>query len=112
MNVEIGLINRVLPNIDGHGKTNAIRMWISLAVYRLECYKAGHNRLLKEHIMTQLELAVWKAKLDEKEGEDNSNLEVQTKRAKIDVEAMRKEKRIKSGADIVIKNVLPFLKLV
>ncbi len=61
--------------------------------------------------MAQLELAIWKAKLDEKE--DNSFVQVQTKRAKIAiVEAMRKEKRITSGASIVIKNVLPFLKLV
>ena len=34
-----------------------------------------------------------------------------TKKAKIDVESMRKERRITSGASIVIKNVLPFLKL-
>ncbi len=64
--------------------------------------------------MTQLELAIWKAKLDEKEGEDKSTLEVQPKKAKVDVEAMRKEKRITSGASIsiIIKNVLPFLELV
>ncbi len=49
--------------------------------------------------MTLLELAVWKAKLDKKE--DNSTLEVQTKRAKVDVEAMRQKKRITSGASIV-----------
>jgi len=38
-------------------------------------------------------------------------LEGRAKRAEVDVESMRKEKRIKSGASIVIKNVLPFLKL-
>jgi len=62
---------------------------------------------LKEH-MTLLELGIWKAKLDEKEEEF---LEGRAKRAEVDVESMRKEKRIKSGASIVIKNVLPFLKL-
>jgi hypothetical protein len=75
----------------------------------MEHYKAEHNTLLKED-MTQLELAVWKAKLDEKE-EDDSNEKVPAKKAKIDVESMRREKRITSGADIVIKNVLPFLQL-
>ena len=71
-------------------------------------YKAEHNRLLKEH-MTLLELAVWKAKLEERD--DNSTQKVQAKRARIDEESSREEKRITSGADIVIKNVLPFLKL-
>ena len=40
------------------------------------------NRLLKEH-MAQLELAIWKARLDELEG--NPMLEVQAKRAKIEI---------------------------
>jgi len=73
----------------------------------MDQYKAEHNKLLKEH-MTLLELGIWKAKLDEKEEEF---LEGRAKRAEVDVESMRKEKRIKSGASIVIKNVLPFLKL-
>ena len=33
------------------------------------------------------------------------------KKAKIDTESVRKERRITSGADIIIKNVLPFLQL-
>jgi len=75
---------------DAHGKTNTILIcsWIRSVIDRMDHYKAEHNRLLKEH-MTQLELAVWKAKLDDKE--DNSTLEVQTKRAKVDVEAMRQK---------------------
>jgi hypothetical protein len=55
--------------------------------------------------MTQLELALWKAKLDEKE-EENSIQKVQA-----GIDGTRKEKRITSGASIVIKNVLPFLRL-
>jgi hypothetical protein len=78
-------------------------------ITRMEHFKAEHYVLLKED-MTQLELALWKAKLDESE-EDHSNLKLQANKAKIDVENMRKERRIKSGASIVIKNVLPFLKL-
>ncbi len=57
--------------------------------------------------MAQLELAIWKAKLDQKGG-DNSAPHVQTNRVKIDEESAREEKRIMSGADIIIKNVLPF----
>ena len=108
MNQEIGRINRELPNTPADEKTDLIRLWISSVINRLEHYKAEHSRLLKEH-MTQLELAVWKAKLDERY--NDSSQKVQVKRAKIDVGNARKEKRITSGADIIIKNALPFLQL-
>ena len=108
MNGEIDRINQELPNTHVNEETDAIRRWIISVIDRMEHYKAEHNRLLKEH-MTQLELAVWKAKLDEKV--DNSTIKMQSKRAKIDEESAREEKRITSGADIIIKNVLPFLKL-
>jgi hypothetical protein len=111
MNEEIDRINQVLPNTDVDDKTDEIRLWIRSVINRLEHYKAEHCALLKED-MTQLELALWKAKLDDKD-DDHSNLTVQAKakKAKIDVESVRKERRITSGASIVIKNVLPFLKL-
>ena len=108
MDQEIGRINRVLPYTPRE-KADTIRQWIVSVINRMEHYKSQHNQLLKEN-MTQVELAVWKAKLDEKE-EDNSNVMVQAKKARIDVESARKERRITSGASIVIKNVLPFLQL-
>ena len=107
MNKEINRINQVLPSIRHFEKTNSIRRWVRLVIDKMEHYKAEHNRILKEH-MTQLELAIWKAKL---ERDDDSTQKVEAKRVKIDVLSMRKEKRITSGADIIIKNVLPFLKL-
>ena len=110
MNQEIGCIIQVLPNISANEQADTIRLWIRSVLGRMEHYKNEHNRLLKEY-MSQLELALWKAKLDEKE-EDNYNMQVQqAKKAKIEVESKRKERRITSGASIVIKNVLPFLKL-
>lgn len=60
--------------------------------------------------MKLLELAIWKAKLEEKEDE-NATVKLRVKTAKVDVESMRKEKRITSGASIVIRNVFPFLQL-
>ena len=90
MNEEIDRINQELPDTDADEKAITIRLWIRSVIKRMKRYKAEHNRLLKEH-MTQLELAIWKAKLDEK--------------------STREERRITSGADIIIKNVLPFLKL-
>eukprot|EP00985_Skeletonema_marinoi_P003271 scaffold1368_cov72-Skeletonema_marinoi.AAC.3 len=109
MNQEINRINQMLPSSCYMGKAVKIRTWISTVIDRMEHYKAEHYRLLKED-MTLLELAIWKAKLDEKD-DDNSNQKVQAKKAKIDVESARKERRITSGADIIISNVLPFLKL-
>jgi hypothetical protein len=111
MNQEINRVNRMLPNTPVNAKTAVIQEWIRSVINRMEHYKAEHNRLLKED-MTQLELVLWKAKLDVEEEEDsNSNVKVQAKKAKIDVEGKRREKRITSGASIVIKNVLPFLQL-
>jgi hypothetical protein len=103
INQEIDRINEVLPNIHHTEKTNVIQGWIRSVIDRIQHYKAEHNTLLKED-MTQLELAVWKANLDENE-------EVRAKKAKIDVESVRNERRIKSGASIIIGNVLPFLML-
>ena len=110
MNQEINSINQVFPNTPANEKTDAIRLWIQSVIDRMQHYKAEHNTLLKEN-MTQLELAVWKAKLDDEEegGSLDGNA---AKKARIDVSSARKvERRITSGADIIIRNVLPFLQL-
>eukprot|EP00984_Skeletonema_dohrnii_P006846 scaffold2435_cov92-Skeletonema_dohrnii-CCMP3373.AAC.10 len=110
MNSEIDRINQTLPNTRAWEKTDTIRLWLRTVIDRIEHYKFEHQNLLKED-MTQLELAIWKAKLDEKEEEEEDSPERRAKKAKIDVDCMRKEKRITSGADLIIKNVLPFLQL-
>ena len=110
MSAEINRINQVLPNTpatpDGE-KTNVIRRWMHSVLDKLDYYKAEHIRYVKEGI-TLLELALWRAKLGEKEDDCT---EGKAKKAKIDVESKRHERRITCGADIVIKNVLPFLQL-
>jgi hypothetical protein len=60
-----------------------------------------------------LELALWKAKLVEANDETKRDThdEKAAKKPKMDVESARKELRVISGVDIIIKNVLPFLKL-
>ena len=110
MNQELDRINQVLPTTPAREKTDVMQEWIESVINRMEHYKAEHNRLLKED-MTLLELAVWKAKLDEKEEESGSLNGTAAKKAKIDMESVRKERRITSGADIIISNVLPFLQL-
>jgi hypothetical protein len=113
MNEEIQRINQILPGTTHeYEKTDVIRQWIQLVISKIERYKAEHRALLKE-ATTLLELALWKAKLDDFkiEGDKCSAEEETAKKAKIDVEGARKEARITSGADIIIKNVLPYLKM-
>jgi hypothetical protein len=112
MKDEIDRINRDLPITpsNSNSKTDAIRQWMVRVLERIEHYKSEHYRLLKE-FTTLLELALWKAKLDEEFGEASNNDNSTAKKVKIDTQAVRKEQRITSGASIVIKNVLPFLKL-
>jgi hypothetical protein len=111
MNNEIDCINRILPNTPANEKTRAIQHWMERVIQRIEHYKSEHYILLKEDT-TQLELAIWKVKLDEEFGEAYRENESNTaNKAKIDMKAARQVQRITSGASIVIKNVLPFLKL-
>jgi hypothetical protein len=99
---------RVLPDTRAGDKTDVIQEWIKSVISRMVNYKAEHYALLKED-MTQLELAVWKAKLDDDDDEkEDGSIEG---RAKIATGSARNERRITSGASIVINNVLPFLKL-
>ena len=108
MITEINRIDQVLPNTIASENTEEIRRWMDLVIDKMDYYKAEHFRYVKEGT-TLLELALWKAKLDEKE--DNSG-EGKTKKAKADTESARNDRRITCGADTVIKNVLPFLQLV
>eukprot|EP00984_Skeletonema_dohrnii_P009432 scaffold3616_cov97-Skeletonema_dohrnii-CCMP3373.AAC.3 len=110
MTKEIDRINVTLPSIPSKQKTNVIRWWLQSVHSRFEHYKTEHIKVLKEATVL-LELALWKSRLDDdNEGGDDS-LEAPTKKVKIDVECTGNERRVTSGANIVIKNVLPFLAL-
>eukprot|EP00984_Skeletonema_dohrnii_P018937 scaffold8973_cov75-Skeletonema_dohrnii-CCMP3373.AAC.9 len=104
MNEEIESIKQILPttpacNIYGDvgGKAEAIRVWIESVLHKIIHYKAEQRRYLKE-AATILELALWKKRLSEinvPEGDEEGRVEC----------------RVKCGADILMKNVLPFLEL-
>eukprot|EP00984_Skeletonema_dohrnii_P003027 scaffold1017_cov95-Skeletonema_dohrnii-CCMP3373.AAC.1 len=100
MEEEINRINQVLPNTPADDKTDEIQQWMDSVINKMDYFKAEHWRYVKEAV-TLLELALWKAKLDEKE---DSSAEGRAKKAKIDVGSARKGKRITCGADMVIKN--------
>ena len=110
MKGEIDRINQVLPNTGLFDKTEKIHQWMRSVLQRITHYKSEHYILLKD-FTTLLELALWKVKLDESQDERSLGMDQPTKKAKIDVKATRQEQSITSGASIVIKNVLPFLKL-
>ena len=109
---KINRINRIIPSVPSSQKTNVIRWWLQSVHSRFEHYKAEHIKILKEATVL-LELALWTAKLDDDESVgDDGFLEAPAKKVKIDAAGRtRNEQRITSGADIVIKNVLPFLAL-
>ena len=109
MLAEINRINQVLPYTHADDKTGEIQRWMEVVMDKMDHYKSEHCRYVREGI-TLLELALWKAKLLDENDEDSSVVG-QKKKAKVDSESPRKEKRITCGADMVIKNVLPLLKL-
>jgi hypothetical protein len=98
MRKEFESINQTLPEIPASEKTKAIGEWIRSVIVKMEHYKAEHQILVKK-AMTLLELALWKAKLQENE----SNIDIGSE--------LRKQHKVTCGANIVIKNVLPFLVL-
>jgi hypothetical protein len=111
INNEIDRINQDLPNTPANEKTSLIGQWTRSVLQRIEHYKAEHYALVKE-FTTLLELALWKAKIDESQDERSLGSGHQpAKKPKIDTKASRQEQRITSGANVVIKNMLPFLKL-
>jgi hypothetical protein len=116
MNEEIQRINQILPGTLCARKAYMIRQWIQSVIEKIDHYKAEHRALVEE-AMVLLELALWKAKFAGFTVENDKKCSLVSaaanavKNAKIDVGEARKEARITSGADIIIKNVLPYLKM-
>ena len=105
MTDEINRINQVLPNTY---KTEAIQQWMESTVQLLDERKDEHRKVLKE-ATTLLELALWKTNLDDDGGDRLDREGVRITRGSR--KKARKETYVTSGANVVIKNVLPFLQL-
>ena len=110
MTGKINRINQTLPTTDAQikDKSAEIHFWMRSVISRLDHYKAEHKALLKE-ATTLLELALWKANLRDNNGREGEREGVRTTRGSR--KRARKEVCVTSGADVVIKNVLPFLQL-
>ena len=115
--LSLNRINQVRPTITtGKRRKRVIRMdrtpgislWMESVINRLNHYKNEHRKVLKETTML-LELALWKIKLD---GYDECEVAKEgVLLARESLKRERKEMRVTSGANVVIKNVLPFLVL-
>ena len=107
MTTEIESINQILPNTSSYAneKTGAIQQWIRTVLLRLEQYKTEHNDLLIE-ATTILELALWNSKLLLKKKDTTHRRDVER-----DEQKKRVDCRVNCGSDIIIPNVLAFLKL-
>ena len=103
MNNRVNQVLRTTSSWDG--KTDAIKQWMDSVIRQLDHYKNEHHQMLKE-ATTLLELALWKANLDDNNGGEIEIEGVRTTRSR---KRARKEICVTSGADVVIKNVLPFL---
>lgn len=114
MHSDIISINDILPTTPVAEKTDQIRQWMQSVISALEDYKAKHQQVLME-VTTHLELFLWGMNLGEVVGkgdcEGGDPVTPARKKSKIDVGSARKERRFTSGANVIIKNVLPFLKL-
>ena len=106
MRGEINRINQTLLNTTK--KTQAVQQWMKSVNHRLDIYNCEHQKTLKE-ATTLLELALWKANLEDNEGGVVETEGVRTTRGRR--KRARKEICVTSGASIVIKNVLPYLVL-
>ena len=103
---EINRINQTLPTTTTGKKTGVIQQWMETVIHRLDHYKAEHHKALLKEATTLLELALWKANLDDNGG---GKIEREGHRTRGSRKRARKEISVTSGADVVIKNVLPFL---
>ena len=122
MNDEINRINQILPHTPATGtivggKNEAIKRWLECTYRKMQHYTAEHNRFLQETGIL-LTLALWKAKIGEYHKEDAADRKEDALHhafaTKVEISqcnSKRSEHRVTSGADIVIKNVLPFLTL-
>ncbi len=101
----INAITELLSDTTG-GRTPTIQLWMKSVIFSLNYYKAEHKAMLKE-AATLLELALWKANLGGNEGGLLESEGVRTTRGRR--KRARKAVCVTSGAEIVVKNVLPFL---
>jgi len=81
--------------------------WLDGIKSKLAEYEARYHELKESTIM--VELSLWKMKLNNQSKGQNKNSGRQNKKMKIDESDLRGQCRVNCGADVIIRNVLPYL---
>jgi len=81
--------------------------WLTGIHLKLAFYESEYQKL--KEAASVLELAVWKAKINESRSDDVVREDVDNKKLKMDESEFRLQCRISCGADHIIESVLPYL---
>ena len=81
--------------------------WLTKIHSNLADYESEYQKL--KEAASVLELALWKAKINESRRDDVVSEDVDNKKGKIDESEFRIQCRIGCGADHIIKKVLPYV---
>lgn len=81
--------------------------WLTGIHRKLAFYESEYQKL--KEAASVLELAVWKAKINESRSDDVVREDVDNKKLKMDESEFRLQCRISCGADHIIESVLPYL---
>jgi len=92
----------IMPHEIDEGET-----WLDSIKSKLAEYEARYHELKESTIM--IELSLWKMKLNNQSKGQNKNPGRQNKKKKIDESDLRGQCRVNCGADVIIRNVLPYL---
>ena len=92
----------IMPYAVDEGET-----WLDGIKSKLAENEARYHELKESTIM--IELTLWKMKLNNQSKGQNKNSGRQNKKMKIDESDLRGQCRVNCGADVIIRNVLPYL---
>ena len=96
-----------VPKAKTDGERNVERTYREKVEAKLGHYEAAYQKLVESIIA--LELAIWKAKMNESSVASLEERESCSKKQRGDDAELRKQCRISCGSDIIIRNVVPYL---
>ncbi len=102
--LEIDNDNRIIPHSRGIMKSVRISGWMRITFVWLESYKAMHKVIVNE-CLTIIDLALWASNLQ------SHPLQREEERTRGRRKRARRERKVTSKMNVIVDNVLPFLKL-
>jgi len=89
------------------GNRGRSQAWRDETLVKLDYYESEYRKL--KEMMSLLELALWKAKIDASNADQGATMGGGNKKMKMDQSDSRLQCRISCGADHVVENVWPYL---